>query len=122
MRCSLVLQCFVYGDSLRPQLVAAVVPDPEVLLPWAAERGLPQELAALCRDKKVAAAVLKGMQEEGRVAQLRGFEQVRCGSGTGEEAQKQLLWFGCSCGYAPSTIGERERRNSAWLLSNSSNG
>jgi long-chain acyl-CoA synthetase len=56
--------------------VAVVVPDPEVLQPWAKERGLPQDLAALCRDPQVAAAVQKGMLEEGRAAQLRGFEQV----------------------------------------------
>lgn len=37
-----MLQVFVYGDSLKAQLVAVVVPDPEVLLPWARERNLPQ--------------------------------------------------------------------------------
>ena len=39
-----LLQSFVYGNSLRSQLVAIVVPDPEYLLPWAKERGLGQDL------------------------------------------------------------------------------
>lgn len=39
-RSPMVLQAFVYGDSLRSQLVAVVVPDPEVLVPWAKERGI----------------------------------------------------------------------------------
>eukprot|EP00884_Botryococcus_braunii_P022126 jgi/Botrbrau1/8598/Bobra.0380s0019.2 len=76
MRSALVAQCFVYGNSLRSQLVAIVVPDPEELLPWAAQRGLTQDLSRLCHDPSVTAAVLKSMLEEGRVAKLRGFEQV----------------------------------------------
>ena len=63
--------------SLRAQLVAVAVPDPEVLVPWAKERGMPGDLPALCRDPAVNAAVMKSMQEEGRVAKLRGFEQVQ---------------------------------------------
>lgn len=76
VRSPFVLQAFVYGDSLRAQLVAVVVPDPEVLLPWAKDRGLSQDLAVLCMDHGVKQAVFKSMIEEGRVAQLRGFEQV----------------------------------------------
>ena len=77
VRCPLVAQSFVYGDSLRPQLVAVVVPDPEALQPWAASRKLTQDLPALCNDPKVNKAILKSMQEEGRAAGLKGFEQVR---------------------------------------------
>ena len=77
MRSPLVAQCFVYGDSLRAALVAVVVPDPEALLPWAAGRGLPQDLGRLCSDPSVTAAVLRSMLEEGRAAKLRGFEQAR---------------------------------------------
>ncbi|KAK9835226.1 hypothetical protein WJX81_007254 [Elliptochloris bilobata] len=76
MRSPLVAQCFVYGDSLCAALVAIVVPDPEALLPWAAGRGLPQDLGRLCSDPSVTAAVLRSMLEEGRAAKLRGFEQV----------------------------------------------
>jgi long-chain acyl-CoA synthetase len=47
-----VLQVFVYGDSLKAQLVAVVVPDPEVLLPWARERNLPQVCSSIERSDK----------------------------------------------------------------------
>lgn len=39
----------MYGNSLRSQLVAVVVPDPEYLLPWAKERGLSQDLKQVWR-------------------------------------------------------------------------
>lgn len=47
-----MLQVFVYGDSLKAQLVAVVVPDPEVLLPWARERNLPQVCSSIERSDK----------------------------------------------------------------------
>lgn len=75
-RSMLVAQAFVHGDSLKPQLVAVVVPDPDTLLPWAASRSLSKDLAALCKDAGVTAAVHKSMLEEGRAAGLKGFEQV----------------------------------------------
>eukprot|EP00887_Chlorella_sp_A99_P004337 scaffold15.g4337.t1 len=67
-RSPFVLQSFVYGNSLKAQLVAIVVPDPDYLLPWAKERGLHQA--------DVVTSVLKSMLEEGRAAGLKGFEQV----------------------------------------------
>lgn len=75
-RSPFVLQSFVYGNSLRAQLVAVVVPDPEYLLPWAAERGLPKDLGTLCNTPVVQAAVFKSMQQEGQAGGLKGFEQV----------------------------------------------
>ncbi|GFR46921.1 hypothetical protein Agub_g8568 [Astrephomene gubernaculifera] len=75
-RSPMVLQAFVYGDSFRSQLVAVVVPDPEVLLPWARERAIAGELPELCRNPHVVEAVFRSMQEQAREAQLRGFEQV----------------------------------------------
>lgn len=55
-----------------------MIPDPDYLLPWARERGMPQtDLTELCRQSKVVAAVTKSMLEEGRAAGLKGFEQVR---------------------------------------------
>ncbi|GBF98979.1 hypothetical protein Rsub_11565 [Raphidocelis subcapitata] len=76
-RSPFLLQSFVYGDPLRPQLVAVVVPDPEHLLPWARDRGLKGDVAALCREPAVAAAVQKSMDEQARAASLRGFERAR---------------------------------------------
>lgn len=75
-RSPLLAQCFVYGDSLKAQLVAIVVPDAEVLVPWAKERGMSGSLTQLIADPAVQAAIMKSMQEEGREAKLRGFEQV----------------------------------------------
>ena len=75
-RSPLVAQSFVYGDSFRSQLVAIVVPDPDALLPWAAARKLPKDLKQLCEHKVVIDAVLRSMQEQGRAAKLKGFEQV----------------------------------------------
>ncbi len=75
-RSGLLAQAFVYGDSLRSQLVAVAVPDPETAAPWAKSRDLPTDMPALCREKLFQEAVLKSMQEEGRAAKLQGFEQV----------------------------------------------
>ncbi|KAF6256258.1 hypothetical protein COO60DRAFT_1530236 [Scenedesmus sp. NREL 46B-D3] len=72
----LVLQVFVYGDSLKAQLVAVVVPDPETLLPWAKERNLQQDMPSLCRERAVVQAIMHSMSQEGKAAQLRGFEHV----------------------------------------------
>jgi len=71
-----VAQCFVYGDSLKSVLVAVVVPDFEVLTPWAKEKGLSVEPKALCADKAVNKMILADMVEKGKANKLRPFEQV----------------------------------------------
>jgi len=42
----------MYGDR-RPFPVAIVTLDPEEILPWAKEHGLPQDVSALAEDPKV---------------------------------------------------------------------
>ena len=53
-RSPLVAQAFVYGNSLRSQLVAVLVPAPDTLLPWAASRCAARRGTAwlwhVCRD------------------------------------------------------------------------
>lgn len=58
------------------QLVGIVVPDPEVLLPWAAQQGKTADLTSLCADPGVRKVILDAMLKEGRSAGLKGFEQV----------------------------------------------
>lgn len=76
MRCPMVAQVFIYGDSLKSQLVGIVVPDVDVLIPWAKQQGIRKNLAALCEDKEVVSSILDSIQAEGRIAGLTGFEQV----------------------------------------------
>ena len=73
-----VAQSFVYGDSLQAYLVAVVVPDAEILLPWAKQKGFRgNTMQALCADPKVRQHILESMIQTGREAGLKGFEQVR---------------------------------------------
>ena len=92
IRSPLIAQAFVYGDSLRPQLVAIVVPDPEAAVPWAQSRDLPTDMPALCKEAQFNEAVLKSMIEEGRAAKLQGFEQVNS-----HPLESIISWHFCSC-------------------------
>jgi long-chain acyl-CoA synthetase len=47
-----ISQAVMYGDR-RPFPVAIVTLDPEEILPWAKEHGLPQDVSALAEDPKV---------------------------------------------------------------------
>lgn len=80
----LIMQIFVFGDSLQPHLVGIVVPDPEAFLPWAREKfgnsanstGSELELAHYCRDPQVNAAIVKELADQATKGKLNGFERV----------------------------------------------
>uniref|UniRef100_A0A7N9ARF6 Arachidonate--CoA ligase n=1 Tax=Mastacembelus armatus TaxID=205130 RepID=A0A7N9ARF6_9TELE len=74
MRCVPVLQVFVYGDSLQSYLIGIVVPDPEVFVDWAKERGFVGSYMELCMNPN---AVLEDMKAVGKEAGLKSFEQVQ---------------------------------------------
>uniref|UniRef100_A0A672J565 Arachidonate--CoA ligase n=1 Tax=Salarias fasciatus TaxID=181472 RepID=A0A672J565_SALFA len=77
MRSVPVLQVFVHGDSLESYLVGIVVPDPEVFVDWAKERGIVGSYQELCENPDMKKAVLEDMRAVGKEAGLKSFEQVR---------------------------------------------
>lgn len=77
MRCGPVLQVFVHGHSLESYLVGVVVPDPEVFVEWAKERGIVGSYEELCQNPDVKKAVLEDMTVVGKDAGLKSFEQVK---------------------------------------------
>uniref|UniRef100_A0A3Q4IE10 Arachidonate--CoA ligase n=1 Tax=Neolamprologus brichardi TaxID=32507 RepID=A0A3Q4IE10_NEOBR len=76
MRSVPVLQVFVHGDSLQSYLIGIVVPDPEVFVDWAKDRGFVGSYEELCQNPDVKKAVLEDMNAVGREARLNSFEQV----------------------------------------------
>mmetsp|Transcript_14933 Transcript_14933/g.24322 ORF Transcript_14933/g.24322 Transcript_14933/m.24322 type:complete len:660 (+) Transcript_14933:368-2347(+) len=63
----LILQCFVYGDSLQSQLVAIVVPDPEALEADGLKAG----------SQETKDAIMKAIMLQAKEAKLKGFEIPR---------------------------------------------
>lgn len=73
-RSKFVAQSFVYGDSLTSALVAVVVPDEEVLAPWAKRNGHPAagNFRKLCSDPAVAKQIHASMVAVGEEEEFRG--------------------------------------------------
>jgi long-chain acyl-CoA synthetase len=84
IRSKFVQQVWVYGNSYKRYLVAVVVPDRDVLLPWAKQNGLPEDVSALVKNEKVNKAILGDMLAIGKDAKLHGFEYVKLISVTDE--------------------------------------
>lgn len=77
-----IAQAYVEGNSLEAHLVAIIVPDKEVVLPWARAElpGLEAaEWPAICSDDRVRAAILQDIQKLGSsgTKELKGFEVPR---------------------------------------------
>uniref|UniRef100_A0A1I7YV58 Long-chain-fatty-acid--CoA ligase n=1 Tax=Steinernema glaseri TaxID=37863 RepID=A0A1I7YV58_9BILA len=72
-------QCFLYGDSLKRCVIAVVVPDFEVLLPYAKNHlGMvdvsPEEL---CNKSEIKKLIFEDMIAHGKVAKLNSYEQAK---------------------------------------------
>ncbi|XP_061584896.1 long-chain-fatty-acid--CoA ligase 1 isoform X2 [Cololabis saira] len=72
-----VLQVFVHGDSLQSYAVGIVVPDREVFVDWAKERGFVGSHEELCQNPDVKNAVLEDLRAVGKEAGLKSYEQVK---------------------------------------------
>lgn len=70
-------QIFVDGDSLKPCLMAVVVPDDVYLDKWAKNNGYPVKLEDFCKAEGAKKLVLDDMIKEGKKAGLMSFEQVK---------------------------------------------
>jgi long-chain acyl-CoA synthetase len=71
-------QIFVYGDSSQSCLVAIVVPDAEILLPFAKEQNLPDDnIQELCNNAQIKETILTQMNVSAKEGKLLGFEVVK---------------------------------------------
>lgn len=78
MRSPLVAQCFLHGESVKSSAVAVVVPDPEVVGPWAQKHSLAgSSLADWVQSPELRAAIEASMREVADAAGLKGFERAR---------------------------------------------
>uniref|UniRef100_A0A670Y750 Long-chain-fatty-acid--CoA ligase n=1 Tax=Pseudonaja textilis TaxID=8673 RepID=A0A670Y750_PSETE len=72
-----VAQVFVHGDSLQSFLVGIVVPDEETLPALAENLGIKGSFEDLCKNSVMKNAVLMEMNNLGKEAGLKTFEQVK---------------------------------------------
>ncbi|KXS18116.1 acetyl-CoA synthetase-like protein [Gonapodya prolifera JEL478] len=75
-----VSQCFIDGNRSGTSVVAIVVPHESALRDLARKAGKADastSLADLCKDRAVAAEVLKVLQAFGHAQELKGFEQAK---------------------------------------------
>eukprot|EP01006_Ploeotia_vitrea_P020339 TRINITY_DN52610_c0_g1_i1.p1 TRINITY_DN52610_c0_g1~~TRINITY_DN52610_c0_g1_i1.p1 ORF type:complete len:698 (-),score=118.39 TRINITY_DN52610_c0_g1_i1:1219-3291(-) len=77
VRSKFVAQAFVTGDSLKSFLVGVIIPDPEVLGPWAKENGIEGDVAALLKNEKVKETVLKDILDTAAANKLNKLEMVK---------------------------------------------
>ncbi|XP_049876508.1 long-chain-fatty-acid--CoA ligase 1-like isoform X2 [Pectinophora gossypiella] len=77
LRSQYVEQVFVYGESLKSCLIAVVVPVKDVITSWAADHGIQGSIKELCQHKRVKEVIMESMQQCGKAAGLKHFEQVK---------------------------------------------
>ena len=77
IRSPFVSQVWVYGSSFKRFLVAVVVPDTDVLMPWAQQNNVAGDVKSLCSDDRINKLILDDITRIGKEAKLHGFEFVK---------------------------------------------
>jgi len=73
-----VSQIWVYGSSFKRYLIAVVVPDPEVVIPWAKQQGIENTgLPSLCSNEKLRNTILEDLTALAKSSKLNGFEFIK---------------------------------------------
>jgi long-chain acyl-CoA synthetase len=70
----LITEAFVYGDSLQSYNVAVVVPNKDILMKVAADKGIKKSFEELCEDRAITQLVLDQVTQQGKNDGLVGFE------------------------------------------------
>ncbi|KAG1671284.1 hypothetical protein FOA52_010855 [Chlamydomonas sp. UWO 241] len=74
-----VEQVWVYGSSQENFLVAVVVPTHAVCTKWASEKGVPDDVEALCKDPAFVQNMLESLQAAGKAGKVKGYEAFKAG-------------------------------------------
>ena len=77
MRCPLVSQTFVYGDSFKSKLVMVLVPEADEFVIWASVKGMRGSMKELCAKPEVVDAFFEHLNNLDYVKKLKGFETVK---------------------------------------------
>ncbi|KAK7575580.1 hypothetical protein V9T40_011866 [Parthenolecanium corni] len=72
-----IRQIFVYGESLKSNIIAIVVPDVHVVKSWALEHDMNSTLSELCENEQVKSLIMEDMAVWAKDAGLKPFEQVK---------------------------------------------
>lgn len=67
----------MYGDSLQHFNVAIIVPNKDVLLKIAKDKGITKSFEEMCEDSNINHMILNQMTQQGQYDGLLGFEQVK---------------------------------------------
>ncbi|XP_071952898.1 long-chain-fatty-acid--CoA ligase 5-like isoform X2 [Antedon mediterranea] len=72
-----VAQAFVFGYSLKSNLVGIVIPDEEELMKYAKSKSLDMTFQELCKHKTIYDKLFEDMVKVAKECNLKGFEQVK---------------------------------------------
>jgi len=77
LKSKFVSQIFVYGSSYKNHLVAIIVPDEEILLPFAKHNNIPGDTTALSNNPIIKRTIYADLAIVGSHAKVKGFEKIK---------------------------------------------